>query len=313
MSGALNTITTLSSLGFIGNSAPVQLGSMTLAGVEVPSLLRVDGEQFLAVTTLPGGARTIQALGDNPASLTLSGLFVGPSALQRAEQMQAMRRAAAQIRLSVSRISTAVVVKSFSYTIRDKGSVCPYQITLEIMPSLSAAADSIASLTSLVGSDLASAITSVTGTLSDVAQTAQTAIAQTQTIIGQVTPLASLVGLGGPLSKVGNALSTANVLAQASTNFAAIPSSAATLVSSLGTAGASLMDTIAQSGGSLSGISAAAPSGAFVSDGPSLAAATGYAGVLAGAVQAGALVNRASGNAALATSAASLPAPAVHA
>ena len=73
------------------------------------------------------------------------------------------------------------------------------------------------------------------------------------------------------------------------------------------------MTTIGSASDSLSGIGAAAPAGELVADGPSLIAATGQAGVLAGAVQIGALINRASGNAALATSSASLPVPIVHA
>lgn len=313
MSGVLNVITTLGSIGNFGSVAPLRIGNMTLAGMEVPSLLRRGGEQQVVCTWLPGGARTIQSMGDNPSRLTLAGMFVGPNALPRAEQMMAMRIAGAPVQFSVSRISATVVITQFEYSLRDKGALCPYELVLEILPSLSAAIGSVSSLSSLVGSDLAKSITSISATIGNVSQAAQTMIAQTQTIIGQVTPLASLVGLGGPLAKVSDSLQTANVLAQDGTNFANIPSVAANLAVNLQTASGALMDTISQTGGSLAGISAAAPVGSLVSDGPSLLAATGQAGALAGAVQTGALVNRAVGNAVLAGSSATLPVPAIHA
>ena len=315
VSGVIGALTVLSSIGFAGSAAPVTIGNMTLSGTEVPSIVRVEGEQNLSVVTLPGGSRSIQAMGDNPSRLTLAGMFIGPGAQQRAEQMLAMRKAGAQIRLTVLRISAVVVVvASFSYTLQDKGAVCPYQLTLEVLPTLAApASGTTANLSTLVGSDIATAITTVASVVSDIATYARTAAGISQNVAGQLQPVASLIGLGGPLAAASDRLSTVGLLSQVGQNFASVPSSAAVMTAGLNAAGASLMTTIGNASVSLSGIGAAAPAGELVADRASLVAAAGHAGILAGAVQVGALVNRASGNAALATSAASLPVPIVHA
>ena len=312
MSGVL---TAIGSLGFAGNSAPVTIGGVTLAGVEVPSVLRIGGEQQLVVTQLPGGGRTIQAMGDCPARLTLAGMFIGPGARARAVLFEQMRTAGAPVSLSLSSISLLVVLQAFSYDLAEKGAVLRYELVVEVLPAVaSAATRTVSNLSALVGSDIGSALTSIAGTITNVSAYATTAIAQAQTVAGQLQPVATLIGLGGPLAKANTALQGAAVLAQAGSDIGSIPSSAASLVGGLQSSGASLMDTISQSGGSLLGIQdAAGGSGNLVSGASALTAATAQAGLLAGAVSTGALVNRAIGNAALATGAASLPVPLVYA
>ena len=314
MSGALNTVAAISSLGFAGQSAPVSIGNVVLTGSEVPSFLRVEGEQSLSIVTLPGGNRSIQCLGPNPGSLILAGMFVGPSAQARALLLAQMRDAGAAVPFSLGQIAATVVVHRYSYSLEQKGAVVRYQVELEILPSqVAVGSTNSSSLSALVGADTAAAITSITNTIADAASYATGAISQVQTDFAQAQPLATLVGLGGPLATASTYLQGAAFVSQATTNFAAVPSSAATMIVNLQGAGNSLMASIGQSSDALTGLQSAANPGDLFADPASLSSAVGYSEVLSSSVQAGSLVNRALANASLATSAASLPSPVVHA
>ena len=306
-----NIETAIGSLGRAGQ--PVTLGGLSLNGYEVPDVLRVGGQQSLVVHKLPGGQRVLQSMGDDPAQLTLSGKFVGPTAATRALQFEAMRKSGQQVTLSAAGISVQAVVASFSYDYQMQGAVVPYQLTIEIVTQVALASSlSSSSLSSLVASDLGSAITSVTATLSGVSAYATSVLGTVASVTGQITPIANLVGAGGLLARAQDTLTVASGLTAAGVNLASAPAATASLVGGLQDAGSSLMGVISGAGSNLLGISSAAPAGSIVSDAPSLAAAMANAGALASAVTTGAYVNRTLGNAAL--SIGSLPsAPVVHA
>lgn len=315
MSGTtlLNIETALGSLGRSSSSAPVILGGITLTGVEVPSALRVGGEHNLVVHKLVGGARVIQAMGNDPARQTLAGLFTGPNAQARALSIEQMRAAGSEIAFSAAGLSQRVRIASFWYTYQEKGAVIPYELALEIQPAPAVSATaSLSALSDLVGPDITSGIQSISSTVATVSAYAETAIGQVQTVIGQVAPVANLVGAGSLLAGVSDNLTAASGIATAGTNFAAIPAAASSMISGLQSAGTSLMSTISQAGGNLTGIQAAAPVGSLFSDAGSLQAQIASAGALSGAVQAGAYVNRAATNTALAAGIATT-APVVYA
>ena len=306
-----NLETAIGSLGRAGQ--PITLGGLSLNGYEVPDVLRVGGQQSLVVHKLPGGQRVLQSMGDDPAQLTLSGKFVGPTAATRARQFEAMRKTGQQLTLSAAGISVQAVVASFSYDFQLQGAVVPYQLTVEIVTQVALSSSlSSSSLSSLVGSDLGSAITSVSATLSSVSAYATNVLGTVSSVTGQITPIANLVGAGGLLAGVQDKLTVASGLTTAGVNLASAPAAAASLVGNLQSAGSSLMSTISSAGGNLVGISAAAPSGSIVSDAPSLAAAMANAGALASAVTTGAYVNRSLDNTALSTGS-NPSAPIVHA
>ncbi len=315
MSGSLllNLETAIGSLGRSNASSPVTLGSMTFAGFEVPDQLRVGGEQTLVVHKLPGGDRVIQAMGNDPDRLTLSGRFIGPTAQSRAQQVEALRRGGAPQKFGIAGLSMRVLVMAFSYDYQQKGAWLPYTLVLEILPQVATSSSlSSSSLSSLVGSDLAGAITSVTATLGSVSAYAQNVLGQVTSVAGQITPIATLVGAGGFLAHAQDSLTLASGVATAGVNLASAPAAAASLVGNLQSAGSSLMSTISSAGSNLVGISAAAPSGSLVLDAPSLAAASANAGALAAAVTTGGYVNRTLDNAALANGA-TPAAPVIHA
>ena len=308
MSGLLNLESALGSLGR-NSSTPVTLGGITLEGVEVPDRLTVAGDQALIVHKMIGGDRVIQAMGPDPAPITLAGMFTGPGALARAQQLAAMRDAGRQLRLAFAGVSLMVVIRPASYTYQQQGAVIPFSVGVEVQPSVPAASSTTPSaLSSLVGPDVASAATAISNTVAQASATAGAAAGQLQAVVGQVAPVAGLIGAGGLLAGVEDRLTAVGTLASAGTNFAAAPAAAASAITGLQAAGADLNATLAQAGANLEGLSAAAGPGNLVADMPSLMAAVANAGAAAAAATAGGFVNRATINVQLASGATPTPA-----
>ncbi len=292
MSGLLNLETAIGSLGNTG-TAPVTLGGLLLQGVEVPSRLAVGGDQALAVHKLIGGARVIQAMGPDPAPITLEGMFTGPGALARAQQLTALRDAGKPLRLGFAGVSLMVVIRPASYTYQQQGNVIPFQVTVEVQPTTAAASSTTPSaLSALVGPDIASALTTVSNTVAQASAYAGAVVGQAQAIVGQITPVANLIGAGGLLAGVEDKLTVVGTLASAGTNFAAAPAAAASAITGLQSAGADLTTTLTQAGSNLTGLSAAANPGDLVADIPSLQAAIASAGAASAAATASGFLNR---------------------
>ncbi|MGI4945763.1 MAG: hypothetical protein ACRYHQ_35260 [Janthinobacterium lividum] len=300
MSGILNLETALGSLGRT-SSAPVTLGPLVLTGVEVPDALAIGGQQALVIHKLVGGDRIIQSMGPDPDPITLAGMFTGPGAQARAIHLATLRDAGKPVRLGYPGGSLMVVIRPASYVYRLQGTVIPFQVTVEVLPTtVPPATASPAALSDLVRPDLASAATTISNTISTASAYAGVVAEQAQAIVGQVVPVANLVGAGGLLAGVEDRLTVVSGLATAGTNFAAAPAAAASALSGLQSAGTDLMTTINQAGANIQGIQAAAPAGSLFADATSMQALIANAGALSGAVSAGGLVNRASANTSLA-------------
>ena len=303
----LNVEAALGSIGSTG-SAPVTLGPLTLQGVEVPSALNVGGEQSLAIRKLLGGAHVIQSMGPDPAPITLAGMFTGPGALARAQQLAGLRDAGMPLRLAFAGVSLMVVIRPASYTYQQQGAVIPFSLTVEVQPTVPAASSTTPSaLSSLVGPDIASAATTISNTVAQASAYAGAVTGQLQAVVGQVAPVANLLGAGGLLAGVEDKLTVVGTLAGAGTNFAAAPAAAASAITGLSGACASLQTTIEQAGANIEGITAAAGPGNLVADMPSLLALTTNMGVQAAAVQAGAYAGRATLNVQLASGTTTTP------
>ncbi len=290
-------------------SAPVQIGLVTLTGVEVPSELVVAGQQQTVIHRLPGGDRVINSFGVDPAPITLAGMFTGPDTASRYQALEAMRLAGAPVQLLAAGLALQAVVVGFRYTIRERGAVVPYEITVEIVPQLASALSTAGTsvLSGLIGSDAASALTSVTSTIGDASSYVAGLTAQATAILGDAVPVASLVGAGGPLAAVSSGLTAASALSGAGTGLAGSPAALSGFVTAMQGAGSGLMTTIAGADASITGIGGSAANG-VCSDAASLQEVTAQAGVLAGATEAGGFVNRALAGA----STTGVAAPVVH-
>ena len=241
------------------SSAPVQLGSVVLQGVEVPSELALAGQQKLVVHKLPGGDRVINAVGADPAAIALSGMFTGPFTSSRYSALDAMRTAGTPVQLLAAGQSFLVVVSRFSYTIQQRGAVIPYTIDLEVIPQLASSLSSAgtASYAGLISPDTASALAAVSAGLT---------ISEGDSSL--LAASSALTGLSG--------------VATTSTGY----------VAGLGAAASALSACLTSNGTNLVAIADAALNG-ICSSAASLAAAVAAAGAIAEAVQAGSYINRA--------------------
>ncbi|WP_099347927.1 hypothetical protein [Acetobacter aceti] len=285
----------IGSIGRLGSSAPVVIGTVTLTGMEVPDELEIGGRQQLVVQFMIGGGMNIQALGNDPGQLRLSGRFTGPNAQARAELITNMRRAGKPITFSAAGLAVKVKIAEFRYTYTRKGAICPYTLILQRGPETTAANNSTTSsfLSSLIGSDAANAVTTVTNAVSSVASAVENAAGQLGTVVGQVTPLANLIGAGSVMGSIDSRLSAVTSLSSAAMNISTAPSSVATMSQSLFETGSGLAETLSQAGGNLESIS--------LTSGAGLTAALQNASIATASSEALSSVNRASVNLGTAT------------
>ncbi|WP_148506021.1 hypothetical protein [Tanticharoenia sakaeratensis] len=281
-------------MGAIANisaSDPVIVGTVSLTGMEVPSELTVGGQQKLVIHRLPGGEELIDVAGNDPDRLELHGYFVGPYAYARAQELEGIRKQGLPVTFSVAGLSWRVFVAAYQYTYQSKGAVIPYRLTLERQET---ARNKVPATTKeqsqSVGNDIGTALTSLAGAVGNISQTASDFTGQAQTVIGQVTPIANLVGAGSVVAKAQNALEQAQAVTTAGTDLGSAPAGLATLQDNLSAAGDSLTTAIQATGQNLENIQ-------FDGSAASLLAMAQNAQIQSAAADAGALVNRANRNA----------------
>lgn len=273
--------TAIGSVGRLGASSPVVIGGMVLTGLEVPDELVFGGRQELVVHRLLGGGRVVDAVGNDPERLTLKGRFVGPEAQARAMALARMREAGAPVSFAAAGISCTVWIAQFRFAYQAKGAVCSYSLVLERATAPMAAGAEGAQAGGQVGDDVRAGL-SMIGTASSAAYVVA---GQVGTIAGQVTPLAVMLGGGGAVARVTNALGVVNGVAQGGVNLAASPAAVGAMLGGLTQAGSGLTDVLGQTGANLENASLA--------HGDGLAALTANAGLASAAADTGGLVNRA--------------------
>lgn len=130
------------------------LGDFTFARFEVPEHINFGGEQRLNVHELVGGVRVIDALGQSPAPIQWSGVFVGNSAVDRAFYLDGLRKSGKQLILAWDKLLFNVVIRSFTPDYRFISRIS-YSIVCEVVSDLTQPITSIAkpSLDQLVADD----------------------------------------------------------------------------------------------------------------------------------------------------------------
>lgn len=281
----------IGAVGRLGSSSPVILGNLVLTGIEVPDTLQVGGRQMLVVHRLPGGGRVVDALGNDPGRLELKGRFLGPDAQMRAQAVERMRMAGQQVAFSAAGLSVQVWIAQFHYVYQAKGAVCSYTLVLE-RPQETTAVQTSGTLSGVLGDDVGSALDSFSSVVSDVSEGVFTAVGQVSSVVGQVMPLATLVGAGGFASKVTDALGTVNGVAQSGMNLATVPSALTSVAGGLENAGSGLQSILTGAGQNVEAIQPV--------NSVSLNALGQNAALLSAAADAGSLVNRSAANVAVA-------------
>ncbi|MFT8365482.1 MAG: hypothetical protein ABF812_03540 [Gluconobacter cerinus] len=273
----------IGSIGRLGTSAPVTLGSLVLSGIEVPDRLEVGGHQMMVVHRLPGGERVVDTLGNDPGRLELRGRFLGPNAQVRAQAVERMRISGQPVAFSAAGMASDVWIARFVYSYEAKGAVCSYELTLERPAEATDFGTDQSSLTGILGNDTESGLRTVSDMVARISEGVFTGTGQVHSIVGQLMPLATLVGAGGTAAKVVDALGMANTLSQSGSNLAATPSGMAAISHQLTTAGSGLMSIMESTGSNLESVA--------IADTSSLGAVAGSAGLLSAASDTGGLVN----------------------
>ena len=116
-------------------SASLTLGDMAFSDFELPERISYGGQQQLTTHKLPGGARVLDVLGDDPSAISWSGLFFGSGCQARRAQLEAIRTAGELVDLSFSDVSYQVIVADCRF--EETFQRITYTVSCEVMPDVS--------------------------------------------------------------------------------------------------------------------------------------------------------------------------------
>ena len=292
MSGYLGLLN--AGLALLVRPAPLIIGDLVLEGHEVPARISIGGAQAVTIHKTPGGGRIIDAMGSDPGTISWRGVFVGPSAAQRARLLDFMRQQGSPQGLSFGDYMFNVVIIHFEYDYQDQGAVISYRIRTEIVPDPNATTGAVPGLDVALQGDLSTAQV--------VLQAGASVVSAYSALAGGGAPGAASAAAMGSV-----AISLASTAGIAAVTSAGSASGQAQIQGGLTAAAATVSTAInAASTGSL----AAPVAGLSFASASALAAATAQAAALAALVRTGGYLNRTNSN--VASTTAQLPAPLVH-
>ena len=170
MSGILSAIDAAGQM--FGGYGLVTLGPVQFQGLEVPERLPVGGKQALAVFTLPGGQRVVQAMGRDDDPIQWTGYLSGSNAESRMQMLDSLRQSGQEIQLAFGQSSFQVVVSDFSASY-ERSNWIPYSIAVVVVQDNAAQfATAQPSLLDSLNADLSTALGSTTQAGLTAAQTA---------------------------------------------------------------------------------------------------------------------------------------------
>lgn len=211
----------IGAVGHFERAAPVVLGGMVLCGAEVPDELVFGGRQTLVVHRIPGGGRVIDALGNDPARLVLSGRFIGQNAPSRARLLEKFRSAGQVMEFSVADFSVRVWIAEFSWTYQARGTICPYRLVLEQEEE---PFRSSPGLNGLVAEDLDNSLNSISDRLDGMAEAGWIGTNQIIGSLQQLDPLIECLGSSGAIAIARDALTKAVSMWQTAISIGRTPS-----------------------------------------------------------------------------------------
>lgn len=216
------------------------LGGIVFQDFEVPESIRNGGEHALVVHKLPGGARTIDAMGADDADIPWSGRFRGANAESRARILEGYRKSGQKYLLQWSTYRYQVIVQSFRPDYQQPFEI-PYSISCLVVADESAPVlTGLPGIDELIGSDLGRALglsdSLAVAEIGTAMTTVQQAISTVNTL--QNAPASSLTQIAGTLGAAQQAVG-ASITATSDIVSAAPPVTAggnpATMASSLST------------------------------------------------------------------------------
>ena len=113
-------------------ASPPVLGPVAFLGFEVPERITLGGKQRLAVHTLPGGTRIVDAMGPDDGELAWSGMISGIDAVERVRQLDELRRAGQALPLGWDGWRFTVIISRFEADCASPWWV-PYRISCTVL------------------------------------------------------------------------------------------------------------------------------------------------------------------------------------
>lgn len=108
------------------------LGNVIFQDFEIPDTIKAGGAQKLDAKKFIGGTRTIDALGRDDDNIEWSGRFRGPTATARCQQLNAMRIAGKQVKVTWDSFSYQVLIDKFTFDYQQPFEI-PYKISLMVL------------------------------------------------------------------------------------------------------------------------------------------------------------------------------------
>ena len=133
------------------------LGPVVFQGFQVPERMPYGGKQQLQKHQYPGGMRDVDAMGPDDDDRKWSGILWGDDAFDTMLLLDSLRVAGEELPLSWGAESRTVVIADFSAQV-EKVTCIHYSITCMFTDDSGSGSGPLQTLTSLVASDLASAV-----------------------------------------------------------------------------------------------------------------------------------------------------------
>ena len=188
------------------------IGGISLSDWEIPERINFGGRQHAVIHKLIGGTRVIDAMGPDPTDVTWSGRFRGPSATTRAQALDAMRAAGAEVPLFYLSTFVTVVITEFRAD-AERFYEVPYTITCTVVSDTinDALGPIVPGLDSIVSTALSVAAAFSAGDSDSSQQSTAAAVAAVQTAVVatgtlQGAPLPALASLHGVVNTQSAAL-----------------------------------------------------------------------------------------------------------
>lgn len=132
----------------------VVLGGFVFTDYAIPEKVPQGGEHHLITHKLIGGTRIVDAMGPDDADITWSGRFQGADATQKAITLDQLRKAGAQLPLTIDTQFYTVVIRKFEFDYERFYQIL-YRITCLVVSSVGGASTPTATLDAVVASDMA--------------------------------------------------------------------------------------------------------------------------------------------------------------
>jgi hypothetical protein len=141
--------------------SPIQIGSISLQGFEIPQSVRFGGRHRLAVHNLSGGRRVLERLGPDDGEIAFQGIFSGRNAEARVRAFDDLRLSGEIVWLTWETFKRRVVVKSFVAEYHSPWWI-PYKVSC-VVAYQSGVASGNSTVTALISSDLGNALAAIAG------------------------------------------------------------------------------------------------------------------------------------------------------